>query len=81
MCFFFSLIPATIFVTIGYFVLFSAGKAEGGIRKFGQILAIWIFVIALIPPIAGAYASLSGSCPIDQMMQGKAMHTAFRLHG
>ena len=81
MCFFFSLIPATIFVTIGYSVLFSAGKTEGGVSRFGQILAIWFFVIALIPPIAGAYASLSGSCPIEQMMQGKAMHTAFRLHG
>ena len=81
MCFFFSLIPATIFVTIGYFVLFSAGKTEGGVRKFGQILAIWIFVIALLPPVAGAYVSLSGLCPIEQMMQGKAMKAAFRLPG
>ena len=69
MCFFFSLIPATMFVTIGYFVLFSSGKTEGGVSKFGQILAIWIFVIALLPPLAGAYMTLSGLCPIEQMMQ------------
>ena len=71
MCFFFSLIPATIFVTIGYFVLFASSKTEGGVSKFGRILAIWIFVIALLPPLAGAYVSLSGLCPMEQIMQGK----------
>ncbi len=81
MCFFFSLIPATIFVTIGYFVLFSSNKTDGGVRRFGQILAIWIFVIALLPPIAGAYASLSGLCPIEQMMHGETTNAAFRLSG
>jgi copper resistance protein C len=29
MCFFFSLMPATICVTVGYFVLFAASKADG----------------------------------------------------
>ena len=69
MCFIFSLLPATIFVVIGYFVLFSSSKAEGGIRKFGQVLAIWIFIIALFPPIAGAWVTISGQCPMEQMMQ------------
>lgn len=69
MCFFLSLIPATFFVTIGYFVLFASSKAEGGIKAFGLVLAIWIFVIALFPPIAGAYLTLSGQCPIEQMMK------------
>ena len=68
MCFVFSLLPATILVVIGYFVLFSSGKAEGGIRRFGQVLAIWIFVIALFPPLAGAYLTLSGQCPMTEMM-------------
>jgi hypothetical protein len=69
MCFLFSLIPATILVTVGYFVLFSSGKTEGAVSRFGRILAIWIFVIALLPPLAGAYMTLSGLCPIEQMMQ------------
>lgn len=69
MCFIFSLLPATIFAVIGYFVLFSSSKAEGGIRKFGQILAIWIFIIALFLPIAGAWVTISGQCPMGQMMQ------------
>ena len=50
MCFFFSLIPATICVTIGYFVLFAASKANDGIKKFGWVLAIWLFVIAALFP-------------------------------
>lgn len=69
MCFFLSLIPATILVTIGYFVLFASAKSEAGIKTFGRILAIWIFVIALILPIAGAYITLSGQCPIEQVMK------------
>jgi hypothetical protein len=68
MCFFLSLIPATFFVTIGYFVLFASSKAAGGIKAFGLVLAIWIFVIALFPPIAGAFLTLSGQCPIEQMI-------------
>ncbi len=70
MCFFFSLIPATILVVVGYFVLFSSAKAQGGIRLFGQVLAVWIFVIALMPPLAGAYITLAGLCPMTEMMQG-----------
>ncbi len=69
MCFFFSLIPATMLVTIGYFVLFASGKTEGGVQTFGRILATWIFLIALLPPVAGAYVTFSGLCPIAQMTQ------------
>ena len=68
MCFFFSLIPATFFVTIGYFVLFATTKAANGMQVFGRILAIWIFIVALFPLIAGAYLTLSGQCPVEQMM-------------
>ncbi len=69
MCFFFSLIPATFCVTIGYFVLFASSKAVGGIKALGIVLAIWLFVIALVPPIAGAYVTWSGQCPMEQMMK------------
>lgn len=69
MCFLISLVPATFWVTIGYFVLFTSSKAEGGVSTFGRILAIWIFVIALFPMLAGAYVSLSGLCPIEHMIE------------
>ncbi len=74
MCFFFSLMPATICVTIGYFVLFAASKADGGIKIFGAVLAIWLFAIAAFIPIIGAYVTLAGLCPIDDIV--RTLHSA-----
>ena len=69
MCFFFSFMPATFWAVVGYFVLFSSSKADGGVRTFGRVLAIWIFVIAAFIPIAGAYVTLAGLCPIEEMIK------------
>ncbi len=73
MCFFFSLMPATVCVTIGYFVLFAASKADGGIKIFGWVLAIWLFVIAAFIPIVGAYVTLAGLCPMEDIL--RTMHS------
>jgi len=70
MCFFFSLIPATFWVTVGYFVLFSASKAEGKIQGCGRMLAIWLFVFAAFFPICGAYVTLNDLCPMAYHMHG-----------
>jgi len=69
MCFFISLIPATWFLVVGFFVLFAASMAQGAIKGFGQILAVWIFFLALFPLIAGAYVTWLGQCPMPQMME------------
>lgn len=69
MCFFFSLIPATIITVIGFFVLFASTKAEGGVRTFGRILAIWVFIIATFPPMGGAYVTLADACPLTEMIE------------
>jgi hypothetical protein len=69
MCFIFSLIPATFWVIVGYFVLFTSTKADGAVKKFGRALAVWIFIIALFIPIMGAYVTVTGLCPIDQIIQ------------
>lgn len=74
MCFFVSFMPATIWLVIGYFVLFSSAKADGGIRTFGRILAIWIFVIVVFIPVVAAYVTLAGLCPIEAMLKG--LHSA-----
>lgn len=68
MCFFFSLIPATFWVTIGYFVLYTSAKAEGNIKDFGRYLAIWIFIIAAFFPLCGAYVTLNDLCPMEDLM-------------
>ena len=69
MCFFFSLIPATIITVIGFFVLFASTKAEGGVRTFDRILAIWVFIIATFPPMGGAYVTLADACPLTEMIE------------
>ena len=69
MCFFMSLIPATMIVVVGYFVLFSSTRAEGGIRRFAHVLAIWLFAVALLPPVGGAYITLGDLCPIEAALE------------
>ena len=75
MCFIISLIPATFWVIVGYFVLFSASKANSrGTRAFGQILAIWILVIAAVIVIGAGYIALAGFCRFGEMFS--MMHSA-----
>jgi hypothetical protein len=69
MCFLFSLIPATFWVVVGFFVLFASTRAEGTQHKFGRVLGVWVLIVALFFPICGAYVTLSGKCPIEKMMQ------------
>jgi hypothetical protein len=70
MCFFFSFLPATFWVVVGYFVLFASTKSAGSVRTFGRVLAIWIFIIAAFIPLMGAYISLSGLCPLEALLRG-----------
>ena len=77
MCFFFSLIPATIWVVLGYFILYSSTKIEGVVQRFGYFLAIWVFIVAAFFPVMGAYVTLGGLCPsIETMIQ--SMHSGVR---
>jgi hypothetical protein len=69
MLFFISLIPATIFLIIGYFVLFSSTRAEGGVKRFGNILATWMFVLAGGVVVGGLAAPALGINPIGGMVQ------------
>ena len=68
MCFFFSFIPATFWIVIGYFVLFSSTKADGSVKTFGRGLAIWAFFVAGFIVVAGAYVTLSGMCSMRAFM-------------
>ena len=35
-------------------------KSEGGVKTFGRILAVWIFILAALLPLAGGYATYVG---------------------
>jgi uncharacterized membrane protein (DUF485 family) len=69
MCFFFSFIPGTIWLVIGYFVLFSSTRADGTVQTFGRGLAIWAFVISGCFVLAGAYVTLTGLCSLEAFME------------
>jgi hypothetical protein len=69
MCFFFSFMPATFWVIVGYFLLFTTAKVEGRIKTLGQVLAVWTFIIAGFILLAGAYMTATGMCSMDMMMQ------------
>ena len=53
MCFFFSLLPASMVAAIAYIVLFSPTRAEGAFRKSGQVLGVWLFLVTLFFPVWG----------------------------
>lgn len=69
MCFFVSFVPATFWAIVGYFILFSSDKAEGKVKTLGQVLAVWTFVLAVMIPIAAAYVTIAGLCPIDAILE------------
>jgi len=69
MCFFISFVPATFWLVVGYFILFTSTKAEGGVQTLGKILTVWIFIIAALFPIAGAYVTITDLCPIEAMLE------------
>ena len=69
MCFFFSLLPATFWAIIGYFVLFSSTRAERPINTLGRFLGIWAFVISVFILLAGAYISTTDLCSMEMMSQ------------
>ena len=68
MCFIISLIPATFWVVIGYFVLCMSARADEPLMKFGRLLAIWVFVLAALIPIMGLAITIGGLCPISELM-------------
>ena len=69
MCFIFSFLPATVFIALGYLVLYCATRSEGGFSAFGKVLAVWVFILAVFFPLMGAYVSITVGCPIETLFQ------------
>ena len=44
-------------------------KTDGTVQMFGRVLAIWLFIIAALFPVMGAYVTLAGLCPIGDIIQ------------
>lgn len=72
MLFVISLLPTTLFAVLGYVVLYCALRLEGSISAFGKGLAIWLFILALLTPLSGAYFTMMGFSPQSHFQE---MHT------
>jgi hypothetical protein len=71
----FALIPATLLLTVSFFVLFAIRKAEtGGLKVFGYVIAALLWVCATLAFSAGIYAIATGRHPVcaemHKMMKG-----------
>ena len=62
----YTIIPITIYLTISFFVLFAAGKAESkNLKAFGQAVAVLLWICALLIFIAGVWMMTTTSRPWD----------------
>jgi hypothetical protein len=57
---------------LGHFILFSSTKSQGAMQRFGQMLAVWVFLLAALFPVMGAYATFTGFSPANAM---RSMHS------
>ena len=64
-CPLFSVIPATILLIISFFVLLAVEKTSGrGLKVFGWVLAILLWVYAAFVVSMGAYMIMSSGSPV-----------------
>ncbi len=69
MCFLISLMPATFWAIVGYFILFSSTRVDGSMKTLGQILGVWALAISGFVVLAGAYVSMAGLCSVELLLQ------------
>ena len=81
----FAIIPATLLLTVSFFVLFSIRRTDAhGLKAFGYVVAAFLWAATLLVVSAGIYTVSTGrhpamcmmqqmmmKCPMQQMMQGQ----------
>lgn len=66
----FSLIPVTLLLTISFFVLFVIRKLESkGLKNFGYVIAVLLWICALLVLSSGIYTIATGRIPMMSEMQ------------
>jgi len=67
----FAIIPATVLLTISFFVLFAKRMIEArGLKVFGCIIVILLWICAALILGGGIYTMAKGRCPMMRMMYG-----------
>ena len=68
---FFAIVPATVLLTISFFVLFTLRKIEAqGLKAFGYVIAALLWLGALMVLSLGIYTVSTGRHPMMNMMCG-----------
>ena len=61
----YTIIPATIFLAISYFVMLTLNKIEArGLKSFGNFVVFLLWVCALVIFLSGIYAIVTGRHPM-----------------
>jgi hypothetical protein len=71
------ILHVTVLAIIGYFLLFSASKAQGIVALIGRLLGIWVFLLAVLSVLAVAGAPMLSGTPLGAAMMrahGGMMH-------
>ena len=69
-----AIIPATVLLTISFFVLFATTKLNvGGLKTFGKILIALLWICALGVLLIAASPESRGRCAMDKMQMHKMM--------
>ncbi len=64
-----TIIPATVFLTVSFFVLFTVTKAESlNLKKFGKLIAVLLWISAGLFLLMGCYILVTGHHPIIDIM-------------
>jgi ABC-type Na+ efflux pump permease subunit len=65
----FALVPATMLLTVSYFVLFAQRKVDGGaLKAFGYVVAALLWLGSVLFAGAGMYTLATGRCPMMAAM-------------
>ena len=54
------LLHATALAVIGFFVLFAASKSDAGVRRLGNILGVWLYILAVLSLAGWVFFAASG---------------------
>jgi len=66
----FAIIPATVLLTISFFVLFTLTKVENtGLKKFGKCVAVLLWIAAGLIVLGGLFILVTGHHPMIEMMK------------
>ena len=66
----YAIIPTTVLLTVSFFVLVVLRKTEGGLKTFGYVIAVLLWIAAALVFSTGIYAIATGKqCGMPMMKQ------------